>query len=412
MAPQQELRHRTSPTVNKPRKKKPRISELEPDAAQRRRAQCVQAQRTYRQRRKDEIESLSGQVDDLSGTIERLNDCFLGLTDKLLSFGLIQSRLEMASVIHASVKQFIAANKIAEKPGGKTRRDGVNDETELPLRELTSERTDPSLVREVTNSVMTTSEQQLPSSIIMSLYSNLQSDKKAELSGPSTSGAYSNSLQSSVSDNQKYSRPGLKAPTLALSIPERVRSPIVDTGFATFARRLYLGSLHNAYRISLQSNPNDTDYRRMFHSLPDGTTQDQLKGFFSRAMTKLSNQPGPLDLENNVYKMTLFNSSGQHVLSPTAVALFFAKEGFDYDHASDTLVQYPKAAATAHSESSAVWSSGSMDGNTSLVPAGGNIVRISASMIIQNLAGKGQCLSVSPAYTKESVIISLLNAMA
>ncbi|KFZ04390.1 hypothetical protein V502_10185, partial [Pseudogymnoascus sp. VKM F-4520 (FW-2644)] len=103
-----------APVKSRKRRTKPRISELDAQAVNRRRAQVSAAQRAYRQRKEHTIESLTAQVDNLQGVITSMNSCFHALADKVVSSQWIQHNLQASKEVKEIVDEFLRIREIDE----------------------------------------------------------------------------------------------------------------------------------------------------------------------------------------------------------------------------------------------------------------------------------------------------------
>ncbi|KAF2221206.1 hypothetical protein BDZ85DRAFT_25419 [Elsinoe ampelina] len=376
----------SSATTSKPAKShKPRasISELDPVAAQRRRAQTCKAQRAYRQRRKDEIESLSSRVNHLSTTIEDLTQCFLGLTDKILSSPWIQERAEVASDVQAGIKKFIDITQAAEAHIENEQEDAPQDKDAGDTKRSTS----------------------------MDMSNSSGSISVFDTTSPQFS-AQSGELVPAHFNSASFTagNPWLSGPFINSTLPVLPVSPM-ENGPLAFARRLFYTCIQCAF--DLASRPADFGgvyglYEKVFRGLNGWENPERVKQILGSSM--VTGRDISLNLETNPHGMALSNSDGDQMLSPSAVALFFLNQGFQYDAASDQLMQVKKMPIRQRSLGGSTPGAGQARNIIPSQPCRES-VSINATHVIMDLINRAQCLGTTPGFPKDTVPISLLKAM-
>ncbi|PSK56768.1 hypothetical protein B9Z65_6392 [Elsinoe australis] len=330
---------------NAPRKSKPkrRMSELDENAAQRRRTQLCKAQRAYRQRRKDEVETLTAQVNHLTQVIEQLNTCFLGLTDHLLSSAYIRQQPALAKVIRSSVEDFIDTNKTVDREPDHEDTQPFNGNRDEALRSETIAQA------EVSDAAARLSDNRTePNSWQVSSYASFFiPNTTTEVASDVT--PISNSFQTNTTPAERV--PSLDAaitpymtppPSQPLELPfvEAIvpsSSPIQDNGFSNFAQRIYRTSMEAAYKLVTEGDERSEMYQHAFSIYRQFFRRDQIKNVVIRSLEKSRK---PFNMREVVGTGIFANSEGRQMLTVPALASFFRKQGFHYDTASDLLMKH------------------------------------------------------------------------
>ncbi|KAG8626367.1 hypothetical protein KVT40_005312 [Elsinoe batatas] len=369
--------------------------------AQRRRAQTCKAQRAYRQRRKDEIESLTSRVNHLSTTIEDLIQCFLGLTDKVLSSPWIQERPEVVTDVQASIKKFIDITQAAEAhievdqehvPQDKD----AGDTGRSTSMEMSESSASPSIF-DTTITQTSAQSGELVSAQVLNV-------EEISRTAPKAIDVYFNSASFTAGN------PWLSGPFINSTLPVLPVSS-TENGPLAFARRLFYTCIQCAF--DLASRPADFGgvyglYENVFRGLDGWEDPERVKQILGTSM--VTGRDISLSPETNPHGMALSNSDGNQMLSPSAVALFFRNQGFQYDAGSDQLMQVKTLPIRQRSPGGGTPGTYQTRNTLASQPRQAR-VSINATHVIMDLINRAQCLGTTPGFPKDTVLISLLKAM-
>lgn len=260
---------------------------------QKRREQTRRAQRGYRQRQEDALISLRIEVNELQGTIEGLNACFLSLADTLTSSQFLKEDKIAVDELRKAMKTFLELNRSC---------DGVTEDGEMSDSDDTSLKHSKVVGLNLPNSVnQTQSESNRP---------NSETDSLA----PASSQMMSNSA----------SQPH----TISLPSPLRNFSP---AHVLSFAARLQ----QTAYKSGLYLASNSETYNhfcRVFNYTLNFQTHQSLFMFLSRVVNE--NFERLLEPPEVNSPPAESRSQLKGWLNATEVSHYFSHRGFDFNKSS------------------------------------------------------------------------------
>ncbi|KAF2092586.1 hypothetical protein NA57DRAFT_62298 [Rhizodiscina lignyota] len=314
----------------KKHKPKRKVSELDEDAAKRRRSQTRLAQRAFRKRKDEALYVLNEQISDLHNTIEELNNCFLTLTDVLTTSGQLQQDSRIAQSLKLSIEKFITtiseSRTLDEDRGSlRTRKtiqeigdsapSGDSDNAfsmslSSPVGSVRKALTRPSIASGLDPADSLDSGSELP----------LLSDEwLASLAGED----YTRSLLSSDAPMLPSS------PQVPLNEPRSLFSlevsplHLLDIPSLPFARRLQLAAWQAAFRLVYTAEKQLQLYHQVFNFVLNFHTQESLKSLVTRILNENFNRlldPPPESLPGAV---------GMGWLNASEVESYFRGKGLD-----------------------------------------------------------------------------------
>jgi hypothetical protein len=298
---------------------------------QRRRTQTCLAQRAFRQRNKDTIESLRAQNSELHSTIEDLNACFLGFTDDLVSSGWLEQDPQVTKSLQKTIEHFIALVRAshAHKEDNSTSRDGSDSDSEATDSAVPESAHDAAPLT-MNESTITTSGTGMNSDpmMIQDLYTTF---RKTVAQSVRTNGIPEAPKQPQRFQTSPYEfvsahhdafnhEPQLPRPTILFK--------------HTFAQKLHMEAIRAGLRLVCTAEDSSRLFYRVFNRVLDLPTREWYRVHLSRALDENFNQslqpPPESDFD------TLWSGGESCVwLNASDVATHFRSVGMDLDLSLD-----------------------------------------------------------------------------
>ncbi|KUJ17793.1 uncharacterized protein LY89DRAFT_781920 [Mollisia scopiformis] len=307
------------------RRVKRKVSELDPIAAKKRREQTRVAQRAFRRRQEEAIETLGKEVDHLNGIIEGLNNTFVSFTDVLAKSKWLEMDACMASELKSTIQTFLELTQSSPEPISR-------GEAAAPLHSA-SKHAAPNIVPENLTSPSSSSSPRptnhekirgYSGSAIGSATSSSPQGRSTESTsafGPTnTSSNFSSILSPSFS---------IPSPYLSLSAIQSMSWQTLPTNEVSFAGRLHRAAYEEGHRILCNWDRELYSYQQVFSYMLGAHTRDSLFWYLSKALNE--NLHGVLDPPEQLFPLADVTFQTNSWLNATEVYQYFRMNGIDFD---------------------------------------------------------------------------------
>jgi hypothetical protein len=309
---------------------------------QKRRAQTSLAQRAYRQRQEYAFLALQNQVDGLHDTVEKLNDCFLSLTDALTSSEWLKKDAQVASTLRKTIETFLdLVQSSEERCNDQEQRSQKGLSTSFSVGQLSENSTSkiPSVVDSAVvgpiRRFSSTTTRSLPSPPL-ALTDTFLTNPIQHPDGYTTTQVFKvNSTPSSARLHEQSSKmhqinPNHSQPAqLHLSFFPTAPWPAPHTGDMSFAKRLHRAAFQGGYRLANNAEQEFSDYQRVFKYTLSFHTNETLLLYLKKVVNENYERlfEGP---EINPISH-LIQSQFQGWINATEVSEYFSQRGFTFD---------------------------------------------------------------------------------
>jgi hypothetical protein len=309
---------------------------------QKRRAQTSLAQRAYRQRQEYAFLALQNQVDGLHDTIEKLNDCFLSLTDALTSSEWLKKDAQVASTLRKTIETFLDLVQSSEdRCNDQEQRSQKGLSTSSFVGQLSEDST--SKLPSVVNSAVVGPIRRFPPTTTRSLSSPSLVLKDTFLTNPiqhpdggittkvfkvknRPSNARLDEQYSKIHQiNSNHSQPA----QLHLSFFPTAPWPALEADDMSFAKRLHRAAFQGGYRLANNAEREFSDYQRVFKYTLSFHTNETLLLYLKKVVNENYERLFEAPEINPISH--LIQSQSQGWINATEVSEYFSQRGFTFD---------------------------------------------------------------------------------
>jgi hypothetical protein len=287
------------------------------------------------------IASLDSQVDELQGTIEGMNSCFLSLVDTLTSSKWLVNDTQLANQLHTSIKTFLQLVRSSHATNGSFEDRSIPEMREkLPAMSASTVASDVTIFpdhsadEEISNylhgignavSESWPDSRRQPAQVSKQ---HVQRKTREPLSKVERSINHMKNYNDLPVVSQKVlSEFYQPSPYLSAFPPGSWQSPEIDG--SNFATRLHVAAFKEGYRIACNAERDLNAFQLVFGvQLHSFNTRRNLLSFLERAIhqnfERLLEPPEP----------SLMDLEGESVgwLNATEVSQYFSEKGLDLDH--------------------------------------------------------------------------------